>query len=76
MTAHRVAIVTGAASGVGAATALLLARRGYAVLLNYNRRVSSMAMVLAALEFMLDGLNKRIVFLVANIGKIRITVIG
>lgn len=34
---RRVAIVTGAASGVGAATALLLAQRGYDVLLNYNR---------------------------------------
>jgi 3-oxoacyl-[acyl-carrier protein] reductase len=32
-----VAIVTGAASGVGAATALLLAQRGWRVLLNYHR---------------------------------------
>ena len=34
---RRIAIVTGAASGVGAATALLLAQRGHDVLLNYNR---------------------------------------
>lgn len=37
MTTKRVAIVTGAASGVGAATALMLAQRGHDVLLNYNR---------------------------------------
>ena len=34
---RRIAIVTGAASGVGAATALLLAQHGHDVLLNYNR---------------------------------------
>ena len=32
-----VAIITGAASGVGAATARMLAAKGYAVLVNYNR---------------------------------------
>jgi len=32
-----VAIITGAASGVGAATARMLATKGYAVLVNYNR---------------------------------------
>jgi 3-oxoacyl-[acyl-carrier protein] reductase len=37
MSNEPVAIVTGAASGVGAATALLLAQRGYRVLLNYHR---------------------------------------
>jgi len=52
MTAHRVAIVTGAASGVGAATALMLARRGYAVLLNYNR---SAELAQAALQACLDA---------------------
>jgi 3-oxoacyl-[acyl-carrier protein] reductase len=33
----KVALVTGSATGVGAATALLLARRGYAVVINYSR---------------------------------------
>jgi 3-oxoacyl-[acyl-carrier protein] reductase len=33
----KVAIVTGSATGVGAATALALARRGYAVLINYTK---------------------------------------
>lgn len=37
-----VAIVTGAASGVGAATALLLAERGYDVALNFNRSAGLM----------------------------------
>ena len=34
---RRVAIVTGAAGGVGAATALLLAQRGHDLVLNFNR---------------------------------------
>lgn len=34
---RKAAIVTGGATGVGAATALLLARRGYDVLINYSR---------------------------------------
>lgn len=33
----KVALVTGSATGVGAATALALARRGYAVLINYSK---------------------------------------
>ena len=33
----RVAVITGGATGVGAATALLLARRGYHVAVNYSR---------------------------------------
>lgn len=37
MTERRVAIVTGSATGVGAATALGLARRGYDVLINYSK---------------------------------------
>ena len=37
MTERKVAIVTGSATGVGAATALLLARRGYDVLINYSK---------------------------------------
>jgi len=37
MTERKAAIVTGSATGVGAATALALARRGYDVLINYSR---------------------------------------
>lgn len=43
-----VAIVTGAASGVGAATALLLAQRGWRVLLNFNRSAQLAAEALQA----------------------------
>ena len=37
MTKRKVAIITGSATGVGAATALLLVRRGYNVLINYSK---------------------------------------
>ena len=37
MSAERVALVTGSATGVGAATAHLLARRGWNVVINYSR---------------------------------------
>ncbi len=37
MTARKVALVTGSGTGVGAATALLLAQRGWDVLINYSR---------------------------------------
>jgi 3-oxoacyl-[acyl-carrier protein] reductase len=37
MTQRKVAIVTGSATGVGAATALALAGRGYDILVNYSR---------------------------------------
>jgi 3-oxoacyl-[acyl-carrier protein] reductase len=37
MTSRKAAIVTGSATGVGAATALLLAQRGYDVMINYSR---------------------------------------
>ena len=37
MSQRKTAIVTGSATGVGAASALLLARRGYDVLVNYSR---------------------------------------
>jgi len=37
MSERKAAIVTGSATGVGAATALALARRGYDVLINYSR---------------------------------------
>ena len=37
MTQTKVALITGSATGVGAATAVELARRGYRVLINYSR---------------------------------------
>lgn len=37
MSERKVALITGAGSGVGAATALLLARRGYDIAINYSR---------------------------------------
>ncbi|MDB5912764.1 MAG: fabG 9 [Ramlibacter sp.] len=37
MAPRKVALVTGSATGVGAATALLLAQRGYDVVINYSR---------------------------------------
>ena len=37
MNQRKAAIVTGSATGVGAATALGLARRGYDVLINYSK---------------------------------------
>lgn len=37
MTERKVAIVTGSGTGLGAATALMLARRGYNILINYSR---------------------------------------
>lgn len=37
MTDRKVAIVTGSATGIGAATALMLARRGYDILINYSK---------------------------------------
>lgn len=37
MTTRKTVLITGSATGVGAATALLLARRGYNVLINYSK---------------------------------------
>ncbi len=44
---RKVAILTGAASGVGAATARLLAGKGYQVLINYNRSAERAQSVVA-----------------------------
>ena len=37
MIERKVAIITGSGTGVGAATALLLSKQGYNVLINYSR---------------------------------------
>ena len=36
MNGRKVALITGSGTGVGAATALMLARRGYKLLINYR----------------------------------------
>lgn len=46
----RVALVTGASSGIGAATALLLARRGYAVGVNYHHGAAAAQALVAQIE--------------------------
>jgi 3-oxoacyl-[acyl-carrier protein] reductase len=46
--ARKVAIVTGSATGVGAATALMLARRGWDVVVNYSRSEAEAASTEAA----------------------------
>lgn len=48
MTARRVALVTGGGTGVGAATALQLARKGYDLLVNYSRSADEAATAAAA----------------------------
>ena len=50
MAARPVAIVTGSATGVGAATALMLARRGWNVVINYTRSESEARQTQAACE--------------------------
>src|SRR5262245_10956259 len=50
MTERKVAIVTGSATGVGAATALALARRGYSVLINYSKSEAEAKESLAACQ--------------------------
>jgi 3-oxoacyl-[acyl-carrier protein] reductase len=44
----KVALITGSATGVGAATALALARRGYAVLINYRQSEAEAQATMAA----------------------------
>ncbi|HEU4629766.1 MAG TPA: SDR family oxidoreductase [Gemmatimonadaceae bacterium] len=48
--ATRVLLVTGGSRGIGAATARLAARRGYAVCVNYRRRANDAAVVVADIE--------------------------
>lgn len=48
MTTRRVALITGSGTGVGAATALQLARRGYDVLVNYSRSADEAEQTAAA----------------------------
>jgi 3-oxoacyl-[acyl-carrier protein] reductase len=47
---RKVAIVTGSATGVGAATALALARRGYSILINYSKSEAEAKQTQAACE--------------------------
>jgi len=46
----KILIITGGSSGIGAATALLAARRGYAVCVNYRQQAEKAAEVVRAIE--------------------------
>lgn len=50
MTATKVAIITGSATGVGAATSLALAKRGYCVLINFSKSEAQARSTQAACE--------------------------
>lgn len=47
---NRVILITGGGRGIGAATALLAARRGYAVAVNYRQNAEAAAAVVAEIE--------------------------
>ena len=47
---NEVLLVTGASRGIGAATALLAARAGYAVAVNYTRNASAAEAVVSAIR--------------------------
>ncbi|MDB5391439.1 MAG: hypothetical protein JWM11_7085, partial [Planctomycetaceae bacterium] len=46
----RVALITGASRGIGAATALLLAKHGYRVVVNYRTSASEAEVVVAKIS--------------------------
>ena len=48
--ASKVAIITGSGSGIGAATAVLLARHGWHIVINYASRSDSAKQVATACE--------------------------
>jgi 3-oxoacyl-[acyl-carrier protein] reductase len=50
MSDHPVALVTGGSRGIGRATALELARRGYSIVVGYRTRADEAAAVVAAIE--------------------------
>ena len=50
MSTDRVLLVTGASRGIGAATARLAARAGYAVCVNYRERAEAAAQVVTDIE--------------------------
>ena len=47
---RRVAVITGASRGIGAATALVLAERGFRVVVNYRASAQQAEEVVAAIE--------------------------
>ena len=47
---QKVVIITGASRGIGAATAKLLAKQGYAVCVNYRAQVEAAAQVVREIE--------------------------
>lgn len=62
--ADRVVIVTGGSRGIGAATALLAAARGYAVCVNYRRNRDAADRVVTAIE----GIGGRAIAVAADVG--------
>lgn len=62
---ERVAIITGAGRGIGAATALLAARRGYAVCVNYLRNEAAARGIVEAIT----GAGGRAIAVAADVAK-------